>query len=640
MFFFQTALLLGYLVAYRLARSQFNVQRNTVLVLAVLAPFSLRLPLIRLGAEADSQSLLSTLALSLGPQLLFTTSIGIVIQTWIQRQKGVVPYYLYAISNVGSLIALISYPFLIEPLVTLETQIHVVRSMSFILSIVSIALACTINRKIPSTENLLPIPKETLTFSQKGYWLTLSFLNCVMMLGATRVLSAEFGSNPLTWIIPLSFYLISFTVTFTSWWNRYASMASLVVLCVALPCYMLGKGIMSVPLEGNTLPALLFIVAAGSLLGNSLLFGKRPQSHFASFYLVIALGGALGGFFASLSAPSVFDRNYEFLGSAVGITLAGAAEFLTIRSLFPRFAVGIAIVAPLITIGRAQLDADNSGGLRTLHLRNQYGQIVVRALHDQRKCASETTIHGSEFTDPARLRIPTSYYAEGSAIGQLVRHLQSEKPALHIGIIGLGVGTLATYLRPSDSILFWEIDPLIRDVALNLFDFISKSDGKIELHMMDGRLGVKAESRTFDLIVVDAFSGDSIPLHLITREAMQAYVDKTPGGIVAVNISNRYSDLFPVIAAHARALGLHARAIYSAPPPNPDPNDLLSNPSRYVIVSSFDIDAKIIKLIEAAGEKNGWTYRSIDVPPKYVEWTDSRCSILDVLDVKTAFHRK
>ncbi len=632
-FFFQGALLGGYLFAYALVKQRQTVQTTLIILVALLAPASLRLPLFHFDDDLGPRSLLFTLALSIGLQLLFTTAIGIVIQGWVQAKAGKVPYYLYAISNLGSLAALLVYPFVIEPKISLDTQILVLRVISLFLSIICIALAWSARTLKESPSIKTP---EIISTMQKGSWLILSFFNCVLMMSATRILAVEYGSNPLTWIIPLGLYLASFSVTFTARWNNQVSILLLIVLCAALPIFMLSKGIMSVPLTGRAVLLLVILIAVGSLVANSLLYEKRPQRDFASFYLAIALGGALGGLFVSLSAPTLFSRNYEFIGALVAIAVLGGAAKVSQVLVLSRFALATLVIAPIVAIGAKQIADENKGGAQTLNLRNYFGHIVLQANAGTLKCFSETTLHGSQFTIPEHRQLPTAYYAEGSAVGLILRNLQQDTPKINIGVVGLGIGTLAAYVRKADSIVFWEIDPLMQEVALDAFSFISEAKGQTEIRMIDGRLGIREAAEQFDILIIDAFSGDSIPLHLVTREALQEYASKTRSGIIAINISNRYIDLLPVVAAHAEALDLKLLTLLSAPPSKPTLVDALSTPSRYAIISSAAHDARIRTLIAEAPARTGWSYRSEKIPERLVKWTDSRHSILDVLDLRSA----
>lgn len=633
--FFQTTLLSGYILAYFLTKRSMAIQRRAVVVLAIVAPLSLRLPLVSLDSDTSALSLLSALLLSLTVQILFTTAVGLVFHGWILKLCGKVPYHLYAVSNLSSLGALLAYPFLVEPFFGLDVQIIVLRVSTIALSLACLGLALTQPDHNPQDE-LAPSTHEPLSIMRKSEWLFLSFLNCVLMMSATRILGAEFGSNPLTWIIPLGLYLASFTVAFSNTWGPKANFAALIILCATLPLFALKKGVMSVPLSGATLAALVVLVATGTLVANGMIYNKRPERDFASYYLVIALGGALGGFFASFCAPVIFSRNYEFLGSISIITLIAANRNISVKGFFPRLGIATLLFAPILTASQEQIASDNRGGIETLVLRNYYGSIILRSAGNLLKCASETTLHGSQFLDPAHRDLPTAYYAEGSAIGIIIRSLQRENPQLNIGVVGLGAGTLAAYVRPSDSILFWEINPQMKEVALDVFSYLRRCKGRVEIRMTDGRLGLKAYESTLNMLVIDAFSGDSVPLHLLTREAMREYHSKTPNGIIAVNISNRYVDLFPVLAAHAKALGLQARALVSAPPAKPAQDELLSTPSRYVIISSAAVDAQIKSLIADAPPRTGWSYRSRKTPTNLIDWTDSRHSILDVLDLRAA----
>lgn len=635
MFYFQGVLLGGYALAYVLVKQSPSTQKRALALFSLIAPLSLRLPLVNLGSSLSPVSLLLTLGASLTLQLLFTTSIGIVLQRWARDASGRVPYHLYAISNIGSLVALVGYPFFIEPYVGLGTQIAVVRVATIALSVGCLIIA----RAIPDVKTRdAEIAGEKLETKKKVYWLWLSFLNCVLMLGATRVLGAEFGSNPLTWVLPLGLYLASFSLTFSARWGKRANVVALGVVVGALPFYLVYKGVMSAALNGSAILGLIALVAGGSLVANGELYEHRPKGDFTSFYLVIALGGAMGGFFSGLSAPSMFSRNYEFIGSAVLIALTCLLSWLSAKPILLRAAVaGLASGAVVFQIAK-QISQENGPQLSTLNLRNHYGHIVLRAENGTLKCASETTMHGAQYLAPESHLLPTAYYAEGSSIGVVVKELQKRSAALHVGVVGLGVGTLATYSRPSDSITFWEINPLMRDVATNAFSFLRESPGAKEIKMMDGRIGVRESSQMFDLLVIDAFSGDSIPLHLITREALQEYSAKVPSGVIAINISNRYIDLYPVLAAHAQALGLVARNILAIPPKATAANQMLSTPSQYVFLSRPELDAVVKETIRSAPSRTGWSYHSFDKSKTLVNWTDSRNSILDVLDLRRAIH--
>ncbi len=638
MFFFQGVLLGGYLLAYAVLHRTPAVQRTVVLALAVLAPLLFRLPLWQIGNEASPASLILTLAASLTAPLLFTTSIGIVLHGWMADADGGVPYHLYALSNLGSLAALVAYPFLIEPRIGIEVQMGALRVVAVVLSAVCIVYALGLGKTAPRSASEAAEEPERLPLSQKLHWLLLSFVACVVLLGGTRVLASEFGSNPITWIIPLGLYLASFSITFTTLWRPRFNLAVFVLLAASLWVFLLKKGVLAAPVRGEGLVALIVMLASVFLTANGALYASRPKRDFATFYVVIALGGALGGFFASLSAPYLFVRDYEFIVSAAVVGLVVLVRQLSRDSWIEKAVLATAFLFPIGAVLQVSVSAE-SRGQTMVYLRNHFGRIILRQTEHELVCASESTIHGSQARREELRLLPTSYFSRNNSIGIVLAEFQRTRERFNLGVIGLGVGTMAAYSRPGDTTVFWEIDPLMREVALNDFTYLSSARGAIEIRMMDGRLGVETHRTPLDLVLVDAFSGDAVPIHLLTREAVQIYHRAAPGALVAIHISNRYVDLFPVIATHASELGLSVLSVNSRPLDRGTPEDVLAAPSHYVYLGAPEQIDRVRRAVIAAAKNPAWEYRFAVKTNTPVHWTDSRSSILDVLHLREALSR-
>jgi hypothetical protein len=546
--FFQGALLAGYALAYGLTRCRRGLAWYIMLALAILAPLLIKLPTWSITVGPEWTSIVVALTLSLLPTLLLTTSLGIVLQDWFKAWGGGVPYYLYALSNLGSAVALLIYPFAIEPRVGLSTQIATIKILLALLCAIVLGLLLIDQRRPIARQTAIVPEPELIPKSRSALWLFLAFSTCTLMLGAVRILSAEFGSNPISWLLPLGVYLISFTATFSGVWRPVLNLLSLVVLATSLVGYMTTKGVSDQALSLWPRAWLVVLVASGCLAGNGVLYQRRPAARFSYFYLVIAIAGLAAGVFASLGAPNLFDRNYEFTGAGLLLVIGVAFHSLNRKSWLPRLAFAAVLASPSIWLACTALTAKEAGTVHLTHLRNHYGILIVTETADVMVASSETTLHGAQFRKESVRRIPTTYYTRGGGAGIVLSALQQKKRSLRIGVVGLGVGTLAAYARQRDEMIFWEINPLALRIAEEQFSYLRDCIGQVRVSLVDGRLGVKAAEGIFDLLVIDAFSGDSVPIHLITREAIADYLAKLGDGILLVHISNRYIDLFPVLA--------------------------------------------------------------------------------------------
>jgi spermidine synthase len=631
--FFQAALLAGYALAFWLIELPRKNVFITLAALGLAAPLLTKLPPWDIFRWPEWKAVLTALTLSALPAILLTTSIGLVLQDWIRKREGHVPYYLYGISNLGSVLALVSYPFWIEPRFGLSVQIIVVKCLlvllgAAVLGLVWLERARTAGEPVEASETSAE-PIEPVEKARIALWLILAFSTCTMMLGAIRILSAEIGSNPLAWLVPLGLYSLSFTLSFSGWWRPAATQAALTVFGVALFGYMLTKGWGDTVLTRWPRLWLVLVIAAGSLAGNGFVYQLRPVRRFSLFYLVVAIGGMLAGVFESLGAPNWLNRNYEFAGAAFILLGVVAVSLIARREYSSKMALALMLIAPPAWLGYAQV-AGESGS--TTHLRNYYGSIVLNQYTQYTSSSNETTLHGLQLTDPAKQRVPTTYYSQGSAAGVVIKALQAKKPALNIGVVGLGTGTLAAYARATDTVVFWDINPLAIAVARVWFTFLKDCPGHVDVRMEDGRIGIKTAPEKFDVLVIDAFSGDSIPMHLLTREAIRQYLDQLDDGILLVHVSNRYIDLFPVLVGDAKALGQNVLSVYSTPNATAE-NDEQASKSKYVLIYSPNREKEVAGWIDAAMQNPEYDYSTLTgdgITP--VNWTDDRHAIFDVLN--------
>ncbi|MGC4072916.1 MAG: fused MFS/spermidine synthase [Nibricoccus sp.] len=636
--FFQSALLAGYGFAFWLLRKPSARSHRIVIGLALLAPLVTVIPPFHFESLSEIPAILLGLTLSLGPMLLLTTSIGILLQGWVAREEGEIPYYLYGVSNIGSAAALIAYPFKIEPHVTLSTQILTLRLLLGALGVVAALLAWFYlkksGRSAPASAETPRVDDESL--SEKipartlGSWAFISFSTCTIMLGAIRLLSGELGSNPFAWVLPLGIYLLSFTFTFTRWWPAWLTSLCLVALGGALFGYTSTKAFTDVSLSPWPLFWLLAVVCMSCLAGHSLLYQARPVKRFPLFYLVMATGGAVAGLGATFVFPHVLTRSYEFLATALLLWLFGFLRSLGSLGWVMRGTIAASLLIPPAWMIHQRSQSEVPAGSRLTHLRNYYGSMTVSENIFSVSVTSDTTLHGIQMKG-GDTRQPTSYYTHGSGLGLVLDGLQANTTkSVRIGVIGLGAGTVATYVRPQDEIVFWEINPLSEKIARERFTFLSECPGRCEVRLEDGRLGLRKEPGQFDVLLVDAFSGDSIPAHLLTINAIDEYLAKLRDGFLILHISNRYFDLMPVLAGAARHSGWHIVSVSAKPGiPSPETSHAVSTSYAILYPPSRKTELESWLVVALQSEKINYQIAPGDRIPS-VEWTDERHAIVDV----------
>lgn len=680
MLVYQALLLGGYAYAHALGR--LTLRRQAMVHLAVLALAGLTLPI----ALADVPPLAAGWEPVWVP-LLFLTTIGPVffavsaqaplMQRWYAADASAGdPYWLYAASNLGSFAGLIAYPLLLEPNLPLAEQ-SLGWSLGYAVLVALVALAALSRWR--STGAPADAPAEAaqpIGTRRILHWLVLAAVPSGLMLSTTTHLTTDIVAMPLLWVIPLGLYLLSFVFAFNdrSHIGQVFARVAPFTLALAGGFAMAGRGTEGVTVAGAAVLMLLVVAVA---LHRRLYLDRPAPSQLTLFYLVMSAGGALGGLFTALIAPVVFDWVWEhpLLVLAAAALLADRpmvdwtgrlgiapryrraallAVLLVIAVLAGRlyqavldrdsFAVaalmvGIAVLSMLLLGNRLAFTAAmlalmlGRGGYDTLdssldgtRQRSFFGVYAVRdgEFTGLRGLTHGTTLHGLQFSDRSRERQPTSYYTRSSGVGMALS--QAERivgPAARIGVVGLGVGTLACYRQPDQSYEFFEIDPLVASYSKNgTFTFLRRCAPAAPIRFGDARLVLAAAGPAqFDMLVIDAFSSDSIPVHLMTREAFAVYRRALkPGGVLLVHISNRYIELEPVVAALSVESGMRALQRVDL-----DKGDAGRTPSLWVALAA---DPKLLDRLEAASPPGAWEALPVATTRA---WSDDFASILPFL---------
>jgi hypothetical protein len=575
--FFQITYLLGNVYAYWLIRYP-SARWASRIHVALLALSFLSLPILPriawkpFGPENPGLRIFALLTTTIGLPFLLLSATSALLQAWYVRSRpGNWPYRFYALSNAGSLLALLSYPALVEPH---STARHQALAWSYAYGLFAAGCAWIAFRKRPT----LSAPQDSdahhaPNWKQLLLWAVLAADASALLLAVSNHISQDIAAVPLIWIVPLSLYLLSLILCFENdrWYRRSFFLRLLAVALAGMTYYL-------APEFANAGPSLqipLFCIGlfvCCMVCHGELARLKPDPRHLASFYLMIAAGGAFGGIFVGVIAPRIFHDFYE-----LPIALAGCA-IVTLVCLTPADSTLVATPsrrvfffggAGVLALAFAFLPYFTAAHHRVSSAtRNFYGVLRVQddpAAANQfarRDLLNGTIVHGIEILEPGRRAEPTTYYGveSGAAIALNEVH---KRGRIHAGIIGLGAGTLAAYGIPGDRFTFYEINPLVIQVASSEFDFLQDSRAHIDIVPGDARLSLERQpSQDFDLLLADAFSGDAIPVHLLTQESFQLYFHHLkPDGLLAIHISNKFLDLKPVVEAAAQSLGVKAKAI-------------------------------------------------------------------------------
>ena len=572
--FFQTALLCAYSYAHWLARSARWIWHLLLLVAAIALAAFWAFGVLDLshGSDHPVGTIFLALSLWIGLPFLALGATSPLLQFWWSRVEGKsIPYRLFALSNLASLVALGLYPTLIEPNVALHAQ----RVAWFIGFLFFVVLACvlTLHSKGAATSSQQTSAGDekqvtTTTLPHRLLWLLLPMGASMQLSAVTSYLTANIAPIPMLWILPLAVYLLTIILSFE--FPRLlpqSIVARLLAVMLASLGYMLSHVDVSLPMRLSIIFFLFELLVAG-LFFHSEAYALRPQggSESTLFYLHFAAGGAIGSFIVALVFPFLFSFNYDLpITFFVTALLALACWWRSGWALRTLWTVASVMMLVLMfwlhtVYQRGTLVAS----------RNFYGILRVKQNFGfpgatLRTLANGTIEHGTQiFGTDAQRKMPTTYYAEDSGIGLALRFCcqspNGSARSRNIGVIGLGAGTLAAYGQPGDHIRFYEINPAVVPIAQNVFTYIRESGAQVEISVGDARTTLARESpQRFEVLAVDAFSGDAIPLHLLTAQALDLYRRHlAPGGILAFHISNQHVDLEPAVALLAQNAGMHA----------------------------------------------------------------------------------
>jgi SAM-dependent methyltransferase len=629
--FFQTALLLGYLYADAIIR-RFVPRRQSALHIGLLLLSLLWLPVApqvfwRSHVQIDpAWRILGLLSFSIGLPFVLLSATSPLLQTWYARRaSGRSPYHLFALSNLASLLALLSFPFLIEPRLSSRQQ-SILWSSAYGL----FAICCALSAWISRSNNTKPldanksleaeIDNTPPTFGARLLWLSLSACGSMMLLAVTNHLSQNVAPVPLLWVIPLALYLLSFTLVFAKR-QFYSRWFVARLLAVSLGCagYAIHDSSITHAIQ-ISVPLFCGALFVACLFCHGELVQRKPSVRYlTSFYLTIALGGALGAVCVGLLAPHILSGVYE-LPIILLLTAVLGAIVLWREGWSARiFWAGMSIAMCTVLVLNIRATREDTVAM----MRNFYGALRLQEFKTglklpYRSLVHGTIQHGAQYLSFPENRNPTTYYGRRSGVGLALRFC-CDGPK-RVGVIGLGTGTLAAYGKPGDSFRFYEIDPQVIAVANTWFTFLKQSPAKSEIILGDARLSLESEpSQQFDVLAVDAFSGDAIPVHLLTKEAFAIYFRHLkPDGILAVHTSNTYLNLAPVVTLLAEDADYATRLIAS----EEDGSMLVSSADWLLVTRNLEF---LNKPETFAGSE------IIVVPPHLRLWTDDYNNLYEIL---------
>jgi hypothetical protein len=721
MVFFQAALLGGYAYAH-LITARLRLSHQVIVHLLALAlpfvvlPLAVNPGLLRGGEANPVLDVLTLLSVSVGLPFLVVSASAPLLQKWFSQSGHSAahdPYFLYAASNLGSMLALLGYPTLVEPRLHLQGSSWLTQtalwSVGYAL-LAGLTLLCALTvwlrpaAPAPEPGEAAPAaPDAPLRWARRLRWVALAFVPSSLLLGVTTYITTDLAAVPLLWVLPLAIYLLTFILAFGRWPMRLHRIVAAAALPLVLVVIFLMVSAFPERIWVTVLWHFLLLFVIALACHGALALDRPTPRHLTEFYLLISVGGVLGGLFNALLAPLVLRSLIEYplvmvlacvlLGArgsrpwglgpgairelalvlvvaALALALYSESAILRIDFSFlaraldwsservatwldpaertankllifgPPLALawllrrrplhlGLALAGVLLVAGF--VDARNSDQIR--QSRSFFGVLRISRDRDAKgytELRHGTTLHGRQSLEPARRAEPISYYQRNGPVGQLVAELDRRPGALHLGVIGLGTGTLAAYARPGDQVTFYEIDRLVRDIAFTPVYFTYAADARtrgatVRLELGDARVrleGIKRERPTerYDALFVDAFSSDAIPVHLLTREALRLYFEMlAPRGILALHISNRYLRLEPVVA------NLATDGRYAALIQHGDTGDVRGGvEATWVILARRPADFG-----ELASDPR-WTATKLDPEPPVGVWTDDFHNLLSV----------
>jgi hypothetical protein len=614
---YQVLLLGGYACAYLLSRLSAAQQVLIYIALFIVAAFWLPVGLLVGDPPTNSNPIFWVpwlIIASIGPPFFILAAQAPLLQNWYSLWSKREPYQLYVASSLGNFVGLLLYPFVLEPFLSIRDQ-RLIWSIGFGVFGLLIAVCAVLGMRKSNTDQSVQIvaPQPKLNFKRLAQWTIIAAVPSGLILSTTLHLTTDIVAMPLIWIVPLGLYLLSFTLAFSiksrlaDFLTPYAPM-----LIAALAILAMASDQFEILVTGSASLTLLFVV---SLTLHRKLYLDRPDaSALTQFYLALALGGAIGGAFVTLIAPLLFDWTYEFPLLAIAAVWLVKPNKMMLLCVTAGM-IGLVGIDPL-TMSWNHLRQRSYFGIYTIR-ENETGTI--------RTLAHGNTLHGAQHLETEKLIDPTTYFGRQSGAGQI---LEAADSSARIGVLGMGVGTLACYAQPHQQWAFYEIDPLVVDIATKQgwFTFMANCTPNAAVHIGDARQTLaKQPSGSLDILVMDVFSSDTIPTHLLTREAFDIYDSVlAERGVMLMHISNRYLDLEPVIASEAQARG------WAASLNRHDPTEAEFTAGETASVWVLIARSKD-ELTHMLSPKTQSEWRPLTLKPNMVRWTDDHSSILSLL---------
>lgn len=609
--FFQVLLLGGYAYSWCLNRAKNWRFIHLGLGLLTLCFFPLRLKFHSASFAPEIEIIWGLLRISI-PLLLLAASAPLLQFAFSQvRRESHDPYYLYAASNAGSLLALLSYPFLVERFLDLQQQFAVWNGLfiTYLVLIIGIFIFLQFQK------NTLDVGLK-VQWSKKLFWIYLGFVPCSLMMGVTSYVSTDISSTPFVWILPLSLYLLSFMATFTKkpWISSQWVECAALFLLLPMSLFMYQSNHISAWLQISLHLVNLFMWAV--LFNSKLMTTRPPAAQLTTFYLCLASGGAAAGLFNGIIAPNLFAQCYEYplvlLSAVLGFFVwkkNKAAKWVALTGL------------ALLTASLYYFWGKSSHALA--QHRNFFGVKQVYANNGAHVLMSQSTVHGFQMGNAKEsIKGGMAYYGVSE---QVVKTLQKIYQPLHALVVGLGTGIMVCQFHADDQLTMVEIDPQVLNIAQDpkLFTYLSQCPAKAKLLVGDGRsILARQANEQYELLVIDAFNSDAIPIHLLTREAFKLYEQKlTKDGIILIHISNRHLHLLPVLVAQGRAL--EWIVLYKRQE---------DDPGKGVLASEWAALTSNISLASQLMAKEGWQFIT---EGQGILWTDNFSNILPLVQWST-----
>jgi len=648
MLFFQIMLLAGYAYSHLLV-TKVKPRRQMIIHLCLLAAALVVLPIVPKDSwkpdpgDQPTIRILLLLTATIGLPYFVLSTTGPLLQAWFAaRWPGRSPYRLYALSNVGSLLALISFPIAFEPHFTRHQQAYgwSIGLMLFAACCAWCAVSAARSRTAPAAVEGQPVPPPETLGGHKSVlaWILLPALASALLLATTNKLCADVAVVPFLWVVPLALYLVTFIIAFDSprWYRRDVVVAMNVFALIAMG-WAIHHGY-EIPITPKVVIYTGTMFAACLLCHGEVARLKPDARHLTGYFLCISIGGALGGLFVAIIAPLIFNGYYEFhLCLALMVVVIGIVCWKTPASPLRHGAkpigwvsgfVGAIVLAWVLARDIRDVPPNTTVVERS---RNFYGVLTTLSEDESDPKLHNLLMkhggipHGMQYQAAELRRVATTYYNRDGGIGRTIRTLQERSPSISVGVIGLGAGVLCAYGRPTDEFRLYEINPDVIRLAQTRFTFLADNPAHTQVILGDGRLSIEREPESvqFDLLILDAFSGDAIPVHLLTSQCFDLYFKHLkPNGVIAVHISNYHLNLEPVMWRVVNRFDLHSALIWHHPEELKDG----ALPSKWVILSRTDDVISQPLIAQVSQPVRGWL--------KVRLWTDEDTNLLRIFRKK------